>query len=315
MTNYSTPLLLLTCSAAGISHADDQLLKCHMNAGRLTSCTLVDKIFSDIIQYNGNRYATDFRVDYDFACRGNPVKLGLQSGSSVAFFEMGHIGTAFLKEGNDILKTFDPFPAETTSMSFAKDCILKVSKVSASPSFGTLNIWKKEADELKDQLSVALEDYKLALANSRSTLTTLSRGDLVVNEIELGLLIPMLAKYDLTIDQIVNPDGTIKLAEEHPSDFNLAKIQEPFLLQSLILWKYLNDSIKGIKNTDSTPVTEDDLRAVSSVLVKKSKAKLESSILSAQNVIDRAAFFQSEIEESLRTIITDAEIRIKENNL
>jgi hypothetical protein len=163
------------------------LFVCEDHGFVLNGCALrPGTLAAPVADIDGHAVETEYALEYEFPCAGNPVHVGVASGASQAEFRQGAVGDALSGiVGDSSLRTHDPDPASTRQRSFQPGCRLTVTRVTALPSAGTIRLLQAQAGDEARVLASSLMLYELgkdyaALASWSAAKLTLLHDRLAV---------------------------------------------------------------------------------------------------------------------------------------
>ena len=252
---------LATATASAAPPLPENLLECINRGFGLQKCKLVDAQLGDALVEDGQTYEGTQIVHYDFPCTGHSVQLGVKVGDGTKFFTMNPAGDAVITvNGTGELRTFDPSPEVTRTLTFNTACKLKVTGVTLLPSTTTIQIWTLQAQDqrrikdLAEQRFLIAQDFENLSAWNVDKLTNLKER----------------------LDDLVA--GT-------PSNIN---------------YKIMRDAVVSAINGQPPSATLDELRNAGLDVIAVLQGELEEEVAKIQNLIDRFARWELAIPPILQ---------------
>jgi hypothetical protein len=174
-------LCLASATASAAPTLPENLLQCVNRGFGLQKCVLVDAQLGDSLVEDDQIYEGTQIVHYDFPCTGHSVQLGVKVGDGTKYFSMNAPAAVITVNGTGELRTFDPSPEVTRTLTFNTACKLKVTGVTLLPSTTTIQIWTLQAQDqrrikdLAEQRLLIAQDFENLSAWNVDKLTNLKQ--------------------------------------------------------------------------------------------------------------------------------------------
>jgi hypothetical protein len=242
-------LCLASATAAAAPPLPGNLLQCINRGFGLQRCQLVDAQLGDALVEDDLAYEGTMVVHYDFPCTGHAVQLGVKVGDGTKTFSMGATGAVITVNGTGELRTFDPSPAVTRTLTFNTACRLTVTAATLLPSTTTIQIWTLQAQDRRRIQDLAEERF------------------LIAQDFE------NLSAWN--VDKLTNlRDRLEDLVAANPTNVN---------------FRVMRDAVVSALNGQPPSATLDELREAGLDVLAVLQAELEDELARTQHLIERFA--------------------------
>jgi hypothetical protein len=241
------------------------LLVCQDRGFVVNQCALATgKLAEPVTDIDGLVTETEYAVQYDFPCAGNPLHVGVQSGASHQEFRQGALGGTLTGiVGSAPLGTFDPDPVTTRQRSMRPGCHLAVTKVTAFPSNGAIHLWGVQAADEARILSSSLTLY------------------------ELGKDYASLASWNTSKLALLH-DRLVVLLESDPDNLS---------------FKTMLETVDAAMHDAPLPVTAEEFHAAGQTVIQALRASLDAEVARGTKMMAQFDQWHLAVERTLKDVL------------
>jgi len=263
------PLALLPRTA----RADPPVMMAHRNLSRFLHL-LAPVLFPRCSEFGGTKYAcvydpmrvaeaitpmfpweerieADYRVTYSFPCSMQSVGLHFVAGGTTYPIEMGADHLTRVVTASEALELKDLAPDQTAVHWLMGPCSVTLHSVTATPSFGTLNGWQRDAQAKAQEINLLIE-YQRSLAGLLSIIDfdASELGDLQRRLLsDIGRQLPEgLTLADVTYGED-HPDASLRGQLKDPGDmppaWSIAFGANPLLRANVMTFAQVESVLAG----------------------------------------------------------------------